>query len=250
MGSCFARPGKAALPRTAVLLTRWPKPCSTPHPHGVQVKSVHMGQMRLVVFVRNDMVAGVSEVVRGSQATGVAGVATNKGGVAVGLKVRAVAGQVEGSRRHKCGTWLTMAVTLPAAPWAQIWDTELCFVNSHLAAHQTKMAQRNQNYRCAGQGGMCPAVRGVESGLRARRQSSGMSLAGGSSKRNARARRDIVKGIRIDAHGMDLLTGYHHVFFMGDLNYRSVLRPPLSPPLAPRRQTSIPPWMTCLPFWC
>ena len=32
--------------------------------------------------------------------------------------------------------------------------------------------------------------------------------------------RDIVRGIRIDPHGMDCLTGYHHVFWVGDLNYR------------------------------
>ena len=32
--------------------------------------------------------------------------------------------------------------------------------------------------------------------------------------------RDIVRGIKIDPHGMDLLTGYHHVFWVGDLNYR------------------------------
>jgi hypothetical protein len=32
--------------------------------------------------------------------------------------------------------------------------------------------------------------------------------------------RDIVKGIRMDSCQMDLLTSYHHVFWMGDLNYR------------------------------
>lgn len=79
------------------------------------------------------------------QATGVAGVATNKGGVAIGVRV---------------------------------WDTDLCFINSHLAAHQDKLRARNNNYR------------------------------------------DIVRGIRIDPYNMDCLTAYHHVFWMGDLNYR------------------------------
>ena len=39
-----------------------------------------MGQIRLLVFARNDICAAISRVDRGVQATGVAGVATNKGG--------------------------------------------------------------------------------------------------------------------------------------------------------------------------
>ena len=110
------------------------------------VKSAHMGQMRLLVFARNDICAAISHAERGVQATGVAGVATNKGGVAVSLR---------------------------------LWDTDICFVNSHLAAHQDKLNARNDNYR------------------------------------------DICRGIRgLDQYGMDLLTGFHHVFWLGDLNYR------------------------------
>jgi hypothetical protein len=110
------------------------------------VKSAHMGQMRLLVFARNDICAAISHAERGMQATGVAGVATNKGGVAVGFR---------------------------------LWDTDICFVNSHLAAHQDKLKARNDNYR------------------------------------------DICRGIRgVDQYNMDLLTGFHHVFWLGDLNYR------------------------------
>ena len=60
----------------------------------------------------------------------------------------------------------------------QVWDTERCFVNSHLAALQDKVRARNSQYR------------------------------------------DIVKGVRLDPWQMDVLTAYHHTFWMGDLNYR------------------------------
>ena len=93
---------------------------------------------RLLLFARNDVFGAVNRVEKGSQATGVAGVATNKGGVAIGIRV---------------------------------WDTEICFVNAHMAAHQDRTKARNGNYR------------------------------------------DIVRGIRIDPHNMDCLTGYHHVFW-------------------------------------
>ncbi len=150
------------------------------------VKSAHMGQIRLLVFARNNICAAISRIDRGTQATGVAGVATNKGGVAVGIK---------------------------------LWDTEICFINAHMvrqrhpsgasgtllthkhtrahththshshthththcieqAAHQDKVKQRNKNYT------------------------------------------DIIKGLRINPdYPMDCLTGYHHVFWVGDLNYR------------------------------
>jgi hypothetical protein len=32
--------------------------------------------------------------------------------------------------------------------------------------------------------------------------------------------RDIIKGIRLDPWHMDVSTAFHHVFWMGDLNYR------------------------------
>lgn len=55
--------------------------------HAVQVASIHMGQIRLMVFARNDIYASITSVRTAKQATGVAGVATNKGGVSVSLKV-------------------------------------------------------------------------------------------------------------------------------------------------------------------
>ncbi|GMH43463.1 hypothetical protein BSKO_11385 [Bryopsis sp. KO-2023] len=81
----------------------------------------------------------------GPQNDGVGGVGQNKGGVAIALNV---------------------------------WDTELCFINSHLAAHQDKTPARNAMYR------------------------------------------NIIRGLRLDPYNMDIVTGYHHIFWMGDLNYR------------------------------
>eukprot|EP00210_Caulerpa_lentillifera_P006808 g6507.t1 len=109
------------------------------------VKSVTMGQIRMLIFAKTELYPTINSVKTATQATGVAGVGQNKGGVAVSFR---------------------------------IWDTHLCFVNSHLAAHQNKTKARNSMYE------------------------------------------SLLRGIKIDEHNMDLLTGFHHVFWMGDLNYR------------------------------
>ncbi|GIL56823.1 hypothetical protein Vafri_12132 [Volvox africanus] len=111
------------------------------------VASAHMGQIRLLLFARNDVYAAISDVRTSKQATGVAGVATNKGGVGISLRV---------------------------------WETTMAFVNSHLAAHQDRSRARNNNYR------------------------------------------DIIRGLKLDSQGsnMDVLTAFHHVIWVGDLNYR------------------------------
>ncbi|GLC37179.1 hypothetical protein PLESTM_000551100 [Pleodorina starrii] len=111
------------------------------------VASAHMGQIRLLLFARNDVYAAIGDVRTAKQATGVAGVATNKGGVGISLRV---------------------------------WETTIAFVNSHLAAHQDRTRARNNNYR------------------------------------------DIIRGLKLDWQGsnMDVLTAFHHVVWVGDLNYR------------------------------
>ncbi|KAK9819837.1 hypothetical protein WJX72_003013 [[Myrmecia] bisecta] len=113
--------------------------------HYWPVAHVHMGQIRLSLFARVDIFTAITDVQKGTEATGVGHVGTNKGGVAISLKV---------------------------------WDTSLAFVNSHLAAHQNKTDARNANYH------------------------------------------EIVKELKLDRFNMDLLTAFHHVFWMGDLNYR------------------------------
>eukprot|EP00803_Ostreobium_quekettii_P003890 evm.model.scf_407EXC.3 EVM.evm.TU.scf_407EXC.3 scf_407EXC:38655-42497(+) len=113
------------------------------------MKSVNLGQMKLMIFVTTAVYPAISRVKSATQATGVANVATNKGGMAISFKY---------------------------------WDTELAFVNCHLAAHLDKVPSRNNMYR------------------------------------------NIIRGLRMEnAYNMDLLTGYHHVFWMGDLNYRMEL---------------------------
>lgn len=115
---------------------------------GSQYKIVHgisRGQMRLVVFVHTDSQKAISEVLNGSEATGVGHVVSNKGGICVSLK---------------------------------FWDTSLCFVNCHFAAHEGQCEARNENYR------------------------------------------EIVGNIRVNNPDTDILNQFHHVFWMGDLNYR------------------------------
>lgn len=113
--------------------------------HYKVVYALSRGQMRLAVFVRIDAEKAISEVHSGSEATGVGHVIPNKGGLCIALK---------------------------------FWDTALCFVNCHLAAHVGQCEARNGNYR------------------------------------------EIVGNIRINNQNMDILNQFHHVFWLGDLNYR------------------------------
>ncbi|MCO5552113.1 hypothetical protein L7F22_005623 [Adiantum nelumboides] len=78
------------------------------------VHGLSRGQMRLVVFVHVDSQKAISEVLDGSEATGVGHVISNKGGICVSLK---------------------------------FWDTSLCFVNCHFAAHEGQYEARNANYK-------------------------------------------------------------------------------------------------------
>jgi len=111
----------------------------------VPVKHVHMGQIRLSVYVRSDIFPFVKNVHEKHTATGVGGVGTNKGGVMVSLEV---------------------------------FETRFQFVNSHLAAHQGKVKERNRDYS------------------------------------------SICQNIVGDRHRMELKGSAHHLFWMGDLNYR------------------------------
>jgi phosphatidylinositol-3,4,5-trisphosphate 5-phosphatase 2 len=115
---------------------------------GQRYKLVHAtsrGQMRLVIFVRDDAEKAISEVKSDSEATGVGNVLANKGGVCISFK---------------------------------FWDTGLCFVNCHFAAHAGQCEARNSNYR------------------------------------------QIAGQMRLGIEGMDMLNQFHHVFWLGDLNYR------------------------------
>eukprot|EP00892_Ulva_mutabilis_P004410 jgi/Ulvmu1/2340/UM013_0188.1 len=108
-------------------------------------KHASMGQMRLVVLARRDVMTLLGSASTASVATGVAGVGSNKGAVAISC---------------------------------QVWGTEICFVNSHLAAHQSRVAERNKMFRT------------------------------------------IARELRLRPTGEALLSSFHHVFFLGDLNYR------------------------------
>ncbi|MCO5564103.1 hypothetical protein L7F22_017759 [Adiantum nelumboides] len=109
------------------------------------VHGISRGKMRLAVFARIDVEKAISDICSGSEATGVGNVIPNKGGLCIALK---------------------------------FWDTSLCFVNCHLAAHAGQCEARNGHYR------------------------------------------DIVGNMRINDLNVDILNQFHHVFWLGDLNYR------------------------------
>jgi Endonuclease/Exonuclease/phosphatase family 2/C2 domain len=76
------------------------------------VKYNALWEMRLVIFCRKSISDDMGNVTQHTEATGIANVLGNKGGVAVGLHIR---------------------------------DTSICFLNSHLAAHQDKTVRRNND---------------------------------------------------------------------------------------------------------
>lgn len=104
-----------------------------------------LGQMRLTVFARWDAMAGIGSHQATHEATGLGHMHSNKGGV-------------------------VSVVTL--------WDTSVCFVSAHLAAHQGHVKRRNSDY--------C----------------------------------EIVNNCVIGERGINLMSQFTHVLWMGDLNYR------------------------------
>jgi hypothetical protein len=78
------------------------------------VKQHYLWEMRLLVFCESSHAHLISNVCAASEATGIAHVLGNKGGVAISMSYG---------------------------------DTSLCFINSHLAAHQTKCKARNDNFK-------------------------------------------------------------------------------------------------------
>jgi len=110
------------------------------------IKLESLWEIRICCFVANHHLQDVTNVQSFQEATGIAGVLGNKGGTIISLQYKSI---------------------------------KLCFVNSHLAAHQHMCEQRNQHYRT------------------------------------------IVKNVKVGPAGQsDILNEYHHVIWMGDLNYR------------------------------
>lgn len=110
------------------------------------VSSCSMWEIRLFVYAKKELLPKISRVEISTEATGVGHLMGNKGGTCVAF---------------------------------QIENLSMCFVNTHLAAHQHKTERRNQD------------VAEVIGGLKLGRKSGG-----------------------------DILNQFHHVIWMGDLNYR------------------------------
>lgn len=76
------------------------------------VHAVRRKQMRIRMYARREIFGELKDLEFGAENTGIAHVVANKGGQVIKIRIR---------------------------------DTTLCFVNSHLAAHEGKMAKRNEN---------------------------------------------------------------------------------------------------------
>lgn len=105
-----------------------------------------LSEIKIHCYVRTELIDQIHHIGHCTEATGIGGVIGNKGGTAIAFYI---------------GTM------------------SFCFINTHMAAHQEKTAQRNNDFK------------------------------------------SVVKGIRnISGEHGDALHHYHHVFWMGDLNYR------------------------------
>jgi len=111
------------------------------------LKQRSLGQMRIIVFCKRADQTKFMNFETATEATGIGHVMSNKGGVAISL------------------TYM---------------DTDICFINAHLAAHQHKTARRNSDVQ--------EIINGISRTL-------------GKFK-------------------ADIMCQFDHVIFMGDLNYR------------------------------
>lgn len=111
----------------------------------VALKPACLWQIRLWVFVRRELSYNVSGIHLCDEATGIGNVLGNKGATAVALTYK---------------------------------TCQLCFVNSHLAAHQGNVQERNSQVF------------------------------------------EIMKGMRLNDSSKEIVSQFHHIFWIGDLNYR------------------------------
>ncbi|ETO34875.1 inositol 5-phosphatase [Reticulomyxa filosa] len=121
-----------------------------------KIANFNMWQTRLFVFVKKKHEERISSVTMHYQATGVGGVAKNKGGVAISFHFDGVS---------------------------------MCFVCSHLAAHFSKVQHRNDDYK------------------------------------------QLCKGLQVGLPKRQLLSQFHHLFWLGDLNYRVDWQPHKDKPI-------------------
>jgi len=117
----------------------------TPDHNYLCLESHRLMEIQLFIFIREPCLETVSNLTKSTEATGIGNVVGNKGGVAISF---------------------------------EFGGTSLCFVNSHLAAHQIHKERRDADYS------------------------------------------EICAGVSVGTPKQSLLSQFHHVWWMGDLNYR------------------------------
>ena len=139
-----------------------------------QVTQVRRVQMRLIVYARKELQEEITGVETAAENTGaLGGMLPNKGGqVSMAVHTKFICSSYANTNTIINVTHKVAKIILR--------DTSLCFVNSHLAAHegQQKCAQRCANVA------------------------------------------SIMKGARVGNTSVDLGCQFHHAFWFGDMNFR------------------------------
>jgi hypothetical protein len=166
------------------------------------VASTHLWQMRLIVCVRKTLHDAVSAVEVTKEATGLGHVAGNKGGLLIKLSV---------------------------------YDTSICFVACHLAAHEAEKFQKRRNNDCA------EIIRGCShthlAADRLQLKEKAVELKDKAADKLQRAGNKAADKLHKHLHKEkptpskppklhkedvmpELTDRYNHAFWFGDLNYR------------------------------
>jgi inositol polyphosphate 5-phosphatase INPP5B/F len=149
------------------------------------VMSKSLVGLLLCVYVSNRMMPYVTDVRATHQATGIMGVMGNKGGVCIRLSV---------------------------------YDTSLCFVCAHLAAHRENVVGRNADFKTIVEGIQFPAGgEGENDGGKSDVRPAKLDPRAGSSEVVTRPLRGSALNLTRD---LELLKNHELVFWLGDLNYR------------------------------
>lgn len=186
------------------------------------VASTQMVGIFLAVFARITLLHSVKDVQMGSAATGAGGLLGNKGGCAI---------------RFQC------------------YDTSVCFVSAHLAAHRNAVAARNDDYATITTKRMfvnsqlpVPAASSKGTGMRAKQIGAASRIIGSPAERHmasastvGKQGKDEMQQVKARLQALEqehdvqsVIKAYQYtvldhdlVFWVGDLNYRIIEEVPM-----------------------